>query len=143
MEFDGNNRDDDDDDDGFDDRDDEDDDRPPAYEDEDREDFFDSSLDSDFSRDSKQMLEESFFVKRHLLPNTQIMNSEIGFYDEDDESINPLEILNYSDPNSIGSMRDLDSQYQSVDPQRFKVYDANELSPGKAPASDRVDFERT
>ncbi len=62
MEFDGNNRDDDDDD-GFDDRDDDDDEggdfipihKPPAYDDEDidRDDFVDSSLDSDFSRDSK------------------------------------------------------------------------------------------
>ncbi len=55
------------------------------------------------------MLEESFFKKRQFLPNTQILNSEMGFYDEDDESINPLERLSNSDPDFLGSMMDLDS----------------------------------
>lgn len=114
MEFDGNDRDDSDD--GFGDRDDDEDDdfipmeKPPVYDDyEDRDDFNDSSIDSDFSRDSKQMLEESFFKKRQFLPNTQILNSEMGMFDDDEESNNPLNGLNDSDPDFIGSMIDIDS----------------------------------
>ena len=96
MEFDGNDRDDDDDDDFGEDRDideDEDDER-------DRDDFS-SSIDSDFSRDSKEILDQSFFNKRDMLPNTMILTQEMGCYE--DESNNPLNEENDRDPDAFGS----------------------------------------
>lgn len=78
-------------------------------EDEDRDDMSDSSIDSDFNRDSKQMLDESFFMQRQFLLYTQTLNSEMGMSDDDMKSNNHLNGLNGSDPHFIDSKIDIDS----------------------------------
>eukprot|EP00347_Sterkiella_histriomuscorum_P024053 403332464 len=99
-----------------DDSDDRDDERDDSFGCSDRDDDFSDSIDSDFERDSKEMLESSFFDRADFNPKSQTVQPKgynQGF--SDDESDNPLNDFNdRGDPYEEGSEFLNDSQIYPI-----------------------------